>query len=279
MDSKLVIGYPEEWQNFQERNGKFLEKFPCLLAALDAAFVRKTTVHSPADRAVFFLGRLCIEDFMEILCMAANGYGFGAMKLVRGLYERAITASYLSLHPNDAQGFLDWRFVSRHKTVQAYVRGGVPTEGWLKKSEEMRTTYDKIKAQYEVDDCKKCGTKRINHTWSKLDFVSMAKSTGDLGMLLGQAYYVPLNHLHSTSEALFSRLQVSTSGEIVFSKGPQPHDADVALQIAHAIMVAVLEIQLKHFGIAELADKFKTCADDHVEIWSERQLGQDPSEL
>jgi hypothetical protein len=33
---------------------------------------------------------------VEILLLSANGYGIGAQKLVRGMYERAVTARYLS---------------------------------------------------------------------------------------------------------------------------------------------------------------------------------------
>lgn len=279
MSQRLIFGYPDQQQEFQNRNREFMERFPNLREALDTAFSRKATVTSAVDKAILFLGRLCIEDFMEILCLAANGYGLGAMKLVRGLYERAVTASYLSNHPGEAPAFLDWRFVSRYKTVQAYVQGGTPSEAWVLKADEMRSAYDRIKGQYEVDDCKKCGTKRINHSWSRLDFVAMAKKTGDLGMLLGQAYYVPLNHAHSTAEALMTRLKVSEDGEIGFDPGPQPRDADVALQLSHAIMISLLEVQQIHFGLSELALKFERCANDHVEIWSGRMLAQDPSEL
>jgi hypothetical protein len=53
----------------------------------------------PEDRTVFVLGRLCMEDFFEIIQLAGNGYGFGALKLVRSLYERAVTMAFLSGQP------------------------------------------------------------------------------------------------------------------------------------------------------------------------------------
>ena len=45
----------------------------------------------PIDRVLFWLGNVCREDFSEILLLAANGYGIGALKLFRGLYERVVT--------------------------------------------------------------------------------------------------------------------------------------------------------------------------------------------
>lgn len=278
MTENRVFGYPDEWRHFEQRNRAFFDGFPKLKDVLDAAFVRNASVSTSADKAILFLGRLCVEDFMELLCLAANGYGIGAMKLLRGLYERAVTASYLALYPEEAQSYLDFRFVSRHKTLQSYVEGGTRDAGWLEKASEARVKFDEIKDQFEVDNCKKCGTKRINHTWSKNDFVAMAKKTGELGKLLAQAYYEPLNHSHSTAEAIMRRLKISESGQLGFEPGPQRSDADRALRIAHAVMVALLEVQARHFRMEDLAVKAETCAKDHIDIWSSRQMAIDPIE-
>ena len=278
MTEGLIFGYPDEWRDFEQRNRSFLECLPKLKEALDIAFVRNANVSTAADRAILFLGRLCIEDFMELLCLAANGYGVGAMKLLRGLYERAVTASYLAMYPDEAQNFLDFRFISKYKALQAYVGGGTRDEGWIKKAKEARAKYDEVKARFEVNDCKKCESKRINHFWSKSDFVSMAKRTGELGKLLAQAYYEPLNHAHSTAEAIMMRLEKSESGFIGFKPSPQRSDADRALQIGHAVMVALLEIQVRHFKMGDLAAKVEVSCADHVRVWSERQLAVDPNE-
>jgi hypothetical protein len=106
----------------------------------------------------------------------------------------------------------------------------------------------------------------------------MAKTTGDLGKLLAQAYYEPLNHAHSTSEALVSRLESQPSGQIGFKHGSQPEFADRAVQIAHAVMVSLLEIQAKHFDIPGLAETVESCARDHVEVWSGRKIAVDPKQ-
>jgi len=136
--------------------------------------------------------------------------------------------------------------------------------------------FEKVKENFLVTDCKTCGSKRVNHTWSKLDFASMARGTGDLGKLLAQAYYEPLNHGHSTSEAIVSRLERSPSGEIGFRPGAQRDYADRAVQVAHAVMIEMLEIQAKHFDIPGLREKTERCAEAHVEIWSKREIAVDP---
>jgi hypothetical protein len=164
MTSEQSFGYPSEWDDFARRNQAFLAGFLKLKEALDTAFVRGVSAATLADRAILFLGRLSVEDFMELICLAANGYGVGAMKLLRGLYERAVTAAYLEQHPEEVQHFLDFRFVSRYKALNAYVEGGTRDEKWVKKARDVGLTG--------------------YHTWSKKDFVAMAKSTGELGNLL-----------------------------------------------------------------------------------------------
>jgi hypothetical protein len=58
------VGVREEQTNFIERHRLFLDRFPNLQKALDAAFVRQFSGSDLTDRVVFMLGRLCVEDFM-----------------------------------------------------------------------------------------------------------------------------------------------------------------------------------------------------------------------
>ncbi|MGO9636449.1 MAG: hypothetical protein ACLPSO_00725, partial [Terracidiphilus sp.] len=147
---------------------------------------------------------------------------------------------------------------------------------WINEAKKAREQYDTIKGKFEVVDCKRCGTKRINNTWNKLDFVSMAKETGDLGILLAQAYYEPLNLAHSTAEAFWLRLTLSEAGDLGFDPGPQPKDADRALQLAHAILIVLLQVQQRHFKMSNLVELINVCVRDFEDIWPGRGLEVDP---
>jgi hypothetical protein len=105
----------------------------------------------------------------------------------------------------------------------------------------------------------------------------MAKKTA-LGKLLAQAYYEPLNHAHSTLEAVMLRLRMSSSNQTIFDSGPQPNDADRALMVGHAVMVELLGVEARYFKLSELEKLYEECARDHVEIWSNRSIAVDPSE-
>lgn len=75
---------------------------------LTIAFIRTGQTDKPVDRVIFYFGRLCVEDFVEILLLCGNGYGFGATKILRGMFERVITARYLQSNPQFADDFLDY---------------------------------------------------------------------------------------------------------------------------------------------------------------------------
>ncbi|HYR38112.1 MAG TPA: DUF5677 domain-containing protein [Methylomirabilota bacterium] len=69
------------------------------------------------------LGRHVPEDFSEILLLSGNGYGIGAFKLLRGLYERVVTMTYLLQHPEKAEDFADWHLIEKQKLVNHLLGG------------------------------------------------------------------------------------------------------------------------------------------------------------
>jgi hypothetical protein len=100
------------------------------------------------------------------------------------MYERAVTAHHLHSHPDEAQDFLDFHWITKQKQVQA-VRE-VMGKDLLPPAQvkEIEIHSNQARAKFQISDCKKCGTKRTNHTWSKLDLVTMANQAGLLGKFI-----------------------------------------------------------------------------------------------
>jgi hypothetical protein len=133
--------------------------------------------------------------------------------------------------------------------------------------------YNRVRENYRVTDCANCGTTRINYTWSKLDFVSMAHKTGNIGNLIVTGYYIPLSHAHSTVQAVMSRTEVTPTG-LGFNPDAQPDEADSALHTAHNILLRVVELQWKHFNMGdELWEQRTICHRDFMEIWGSKDEG------
>jgi len=171
-------GIRAEWEDFARRNRAVLHRFPSLKAAVIAAFVGKGSSQEDADVVIFFLGRLAAEDFGEIVLLCANGYGFGATKLLRGMYERVVTARYLRLRPDEAEAFLVWGVVSEGKRAQEVLDtfGDGFSAATVTKLKEKVAEGKAERPRFMVPDCKTCSTTRLNHTWSRLDMVAMARA-------------------------------------------------------------------------------------------------------
>jgi Family of unknown function (DUF5677) len=233
-----LFGDPAEWENFERRNPEFVKRIGNLVNTIKLAF-SSLVLREPLDKILFLLDRLCAEDFSEILLLCGNGYGIGAEKLLRGMYERAVTATHLSQHPEQAADFLNYHKIQAHKLMNATIATlGDPF------SEEQKIRiereFEEVKPKFMITHCKKCKRKRLNHTWTKIDFVTMAKKSGALAKLLVPAYYMGVREGHGTIEAVFSRLDAGAAqaGEgLVFDGGSQPKRADTALLTAHKIIL------------------------------------------
>lgn len=273
------VGLPEEQQRFKERHRAFLEKHQSLITALDTAFIRKWTTAEPVDRVIFYLGRLCAEDFWEIFLLCANGYGNGAMKILRGMYEKAVTARYLHLHPEECDNFMDFHWVQQYKLGEAIRKAHGEDALTQENSEEVRENYKKVRKRFLVSDCEKCGTERVNHFWStkKRDFVTMAHATDSLGKLIVVGYYLPLRQAHSTMQSILSRLEHDPENGFNFQPGAQREEAALALLTAHNLIVNVLELQKDHFHLDGLHGALQKCFQDFLDIWKSRpEAGGDP---
>ncbi len=276
----FIAGIPAEWKDFEERHRPFLERYSRLQEALNTAFLRTLMRSEPIEKFVFGYGRLCCEDFFEVFLLCANGYGVGALKLLRTLYEQAVTLRYLHEHPEELDDFLDFAYIAEHKVLKPITEtfGERAFENTPIRATEVEERFQSVKDRFMVTDCRKCRTKRLNHTWNKLDFATMAKRAGRLGALIVPAYYAPLTHAHSTVASLASRLAPLDGGGFTFVPTAQRKEADSVLVTAHNIILHVLEVQDERFSVPGLKEKLQTCFQDFLDTWKSRssRVGFEP---
>jgi len=269
----VLYGFPEEWKAFATRHLEFTKRFENLAKAIDITFQRIHKTTGPTERTVYFLGRLGVEEFMEILLLCANGYGIGAQKLIRGMYERAVTARYLFKHPDETGNYLAFHRVTDHKLMLAIQSSMNPGGFSGEQIERIKREFDSVKERFIVTDCKTCRTTRLNHTWSKTDIVSMARESEDLWRFIVPAYYLPTREFHSTMGAIFSRLDPDAAAKdegLIFDGAAQRDRADQAIITAHTILLNVLDLQRECFQITELEPLLQTCFEDFRAILKEQ---------
>src|SRR5579863_3328306 len=116
-----IYGFPEECKRFEQRHPLWQEMMDNLVRALNLAFTREFTAKGPEDKLVYFFGKICLEDFMEISLVSYHGYGFAASKLVRSMYEYAVTLHYLHDHPEEVKIFLEYHLVQQDKLISRLI--------------------------------------------------------------------------------------------------------------------------------------------------------------
>lgn len=270
----LLFGYPEEGEKFRKRHPLWPERFMNLVRAIDLAFTRVQAVAEPEHKFVYLYGRMCMEDFMEVLLVCGNGYGAAGMKLLRSLYEHTVTLRYLHEHPEEISRFLDYHHVQQHKLMKAITETFGEEVFKPEMIAELKAKYESVKEDFMVTDCEKCGTKKLNHSWNKLNFVALAKKTGPIGSMIVHGYFLPLRHSHSTLGGLFERLEI-VDGRMGVQHQTDPQMADDALLVAHNCVLNVLEVQNERFKIEGLGDQLQICLRDYLEIWAPDSLAGD----
>jgi len=261
-------GFPEECARFEQRHPLWNEVMNNLARALNGAFTRVQVMDAAVEKIVYFFGRLCAEDFMEITLVCYHGYGGAALKLVRTMYEYTVTLHYLHEHPDEVDTFLKYHRVQQDKLIRRLVEtfgeGVLPAElvqDWRRKADEVRD-------EFMIPVCDHPNPKRrLNHSWNKLDFVSMAEKTGEIGKLIVPGYFFPLRHAHPTFGGLTQRLEI-VNDHMVFKQDSEPTMVDDALMTAHNCILDVLEVQRQHFNPVGLADATQICLRDFFRVWS-----------
>jgi hypothetical protein len=174
-----------------EKSRAFLSRSPQFPAALEKVMIAANKclarAEPPSEKLVehicFWLGHTCRHDFIEILFIAINGYGGGATKLLRSLYERAVTIDYIIQNPEKVGRFTRFAALQEHRAIEAALRTGL-TEVQIDAEAsagntvaEIRTRFEQHKAEFKASECKVCGVK-TPASWD-VDFSSMVRKVGD----------------------------------------------------------------------------------------------------
>jgi hypothetical protein len=263
----LQIDSREAESRFRARNERFFADSTALEDAIAAVFDREFSSSDTAEVMIFFLGQRCVDDFREVALLAANGYGWGATAHVRGMYERAVVAAFLKQEPVASRDFVDFDLVRRWKTAQAIQKTfGINAEDEAKLA-QLKKDFEEVRSRFEVKDCAKCETTRLNHTWHKLNFVAMASKVGTLGTAIVPAYYMPLAQAHGTFASAVYRLGESDG---FFSQDPELNDAeaDRSFKYAHLILLNVLTVQHEFFKLAQATESLGRAYDHYRQTLS-----------
>ena len=260
---RFFCGDAEASQAFYERNKLIIEAVTMghdfcfkLLAQAQAKL-------EPQEKTVIWLlVASCLKEFEEIILLCSNGFGTGATKLMRSFYERVVTLSYLAMHREHVQAFIDYSDVHWYKLLAEAEE--IHAEFTLPKEERMRLleNYEKNKGKFKEAKCEAC--KRTPPTsWIKIDTKTMASEVSEhLRLLCANAYLIPTFHMHTTFWGIGNQFKRTASGKLQFLEGKvQEEAAQDAFEHAYILLRQVMDVlngffeldqqeQITHFGNA-----------------------------
>lgn len=200
---------------------------------------------------VFYLGRIAADDFGEIVVLAGNGYGFGAHKVVRGMFERVVTAMYVARKPAEARVFAEQSAIDKYKlwerTVTAFpaMAKGVSEEDLR----ALRESSDAARKRLKTSVCPKCKQTLPDGPWTRKGIDAMAREVDDsLYRLYGQFYLEGTAQSHANSLGMERRLKPSDSGGWTY-KETSEDEGRFALNLGHILLLKMLRLQNEFFGL------------------------------
>ena len=263
--SKRFIGNLDAQEKFLQKNPGFLDLIP-LLNELTHQALNLPQPQSLADHLILELGSLAAEDLSEVVILCYNGLGRGALKILRGMFERTVTLFHLDEHPNEAQAFENYDAIDKYKMaiqLQETHPGEFFTDESFAKLEEKR---DAVKGNYLVScTCtRNCPNKVISPSWSKMGIVNMAKERGFKGIALVYGYYLPLMETHPKMGAIYDRLKIR-AGEA------EVDDGTGALMFALLFMFEIVRAIKERFKLDAIEELYQKCISIRKEMYGENK--------
>ncbi len=210
-----------------QQNKRYLDEWASLKTVIEKVFLNRT-IHPPSDEVrqkvarlpdddpevmaiedkyrtditVYTLGRMAVDDLSELTVLAGNGWGTGALKILRGMYERVVTSAYIAKNPEASRAFGDSFWTHR---LKLWNRLSVSDPEIVQRAnpevvETIKTEGKKAQERKNASVCKHCGQVKLIDSWTPLDLASMSKIVGSsLENLYGYCYLEPTSHMHATA--------------------------------------------------------------------------------
>jgi len=213
-----------------------------------------------ADRVVFGLGRVIVDDFGEVIALSGNGRGIGAYKILRGMYESLVTSAYIAKNPFEARPFLEddaikkWKLWQRMTEFSPDIKNSLSAE----KIAALEAEYHKAKANRPK------GQKE----WTNVNLSDRAKAVDkNLYGLYGPCYLEPTFHTHATASGLNTRFRRTDDGLNSYQEITEK-EARKALHLAHNLVLFFLAHQNDYFKLG-LDNEIQPRFSAFLKIWAD----------
>jgi len=187
---RAVFGFPTVWDStFETHESIFraIEDLRAIARDLVSATKNSTQELVQVQSALTQIRSENMVDVVDVLLLAGNQRGAGAMKIARGMIEISVISEYLEKNSTEVHDYLNFSTVEawRHlQIVEKYRPGRVPPE--LMK--QAKVEYNRVKPRFSKAKGK------VQHRWIEKSVKQMAADLGRLNIY--EIVYSAASELH-----------------------------------------------------------------------------------
>ena len=223
----------ETWATMKQTLPEFVEVFRAAFRGIPQLVLETTPAENDdVGMLVIELMMASMPDFDDIMLLCSKDRHWGALKLLRCLFERTVTLKYIAQNPTEAQAFLafdamDWR----------PIMSGIEERFGIKVKpetlERIEAAVKDLREKFRQEPCAACGMRKQTN-WTPRSSQELAKKVG-LEHLHFEAFLLPSKFIHPT---YFGTRLVSKEGP-----APLPN----ILKATHALAVETLLTHQRFF--------------------------------
>jgi len=259
-----LFGNPEFAKDVRSAFPKVFEVLPRVAGALSDLTGRAHPNPKPNQRIIVNLGLLVGISMFELVTLAENGFGQGAMKIARTVMETAINAEYLRQFPSDVDNYVDWYLVEKYKEF-SYVKEHIPH---LLPSIDPEAIASIEKGFEEVKASFRKPNGDLRSSWCGLNLADRAAKTG-----FADAYKLisPLSSvfIHATVGGLARHFDTGKDEDRI-SIPPSLKYCKEALSGGHMCMCRMVETVVKTFDWTPV-HSIESLAQDFSYAWASEE--------
>jgi len=233
-DEQMVnatVGFPEEIPKFLARNPGFARLYPELLLWSHNLFGTEEKYSlDPSGIVSFGLLASAQETFLEIVCLAGNGFGSAAQARLRTMFEYVSLAAYFLVDPTQAEKFIYFQRIEGRKelshAVELYRHDANP-EFISRLSERMK------QVSHDISNLEQRYGKQFRRSWHG-GFDRIAQKL-KWEQHYFYCYLVPNRHVHASPRRLETR--VTREDQLYFEGAPDYDSADEAVRGGSTMLI------------------------------------------
>jgi hypothetical protein len=259
-DEQIFPRFPDgnDFADFRSRHPGVLRGLGQMAVGFSGllAFVKEQKV-SEVNTILFLLLGASWREFEEILVLALNGYGSGAMKVLRALYERTVTTQYLMKFPSKMRQFSDFSHVHWHKLLTDADLTGVGAKLPKQRRDEIESNFARVRDQFTEIACKPCKKTRLQGSWTKKPVPTQAREIHEqLGQICFQSYLMPTFFLHTTLWGITKQMEEHPDGtRELHNESVESHYASRAIIFGSTLITHLADATGGFFSVGEAERK------------------------